>query len=1033
MNIDLNSFLKINGEKLISDRIVFLLGAGASIDAGIPPLGKITDDLEIYLDWYSRANKIPELKELYIYFKNECYTSKYNLSNYPTIENILALINDCLALRSERKIYTIIGVWDKELMEITKGDFDKIRKLKSVIDWFFLNILTWKRFDNEEEEKKLKGEEQRIITEEKEIGNEEKRRRNKERMDEEEKKGTFIDHPYNLQYLYFIFYLQVQLTGNLKIFSLNHDMVIEKAFAKMVAEGLLDNKKTRLEVGHKTIEANPKKIFDFYTNEKTGPEPNTCQLFKMHGSVDWRKDKETGCINIEPFDSEQNEFLDNNIDGSGLIFGVNQKFKSEEPYSSLYSKFKSTLIDKNLKVRFLIIVGYSFNDEHINDAIASALEQNKDLHIIITDPNLCETCYYSYPVIAAGSQNKFVENIIKSSEYESYLNMSFMLHSLYYSRNFEEDAIFLAYCSRPKMGDNPLLLTLAGKNEEQKEMSITLLNSILSYDDFNNPNKITSYEVIKNSFDPDFAKKTKSIEKIETRNKNLYTLLNPALGGEKGLDYDQILSLIGEIKVFLYHQENHLDQKGRDDTNNKKQHLYSKYIVREILDEIRTIEHFIKHFIPIHLCLLFAHIEVLEELRKDVIVLEPSEKESRELNIKITIYEMFLKFHYLTDTLIVKIAEIDNDKKERETFEELLSLKYVTEYLNILEHKISDIDDPESPQKKFTILKDKIGDLNYNLYRIRNGVLQTSLLKDKDYEFIKDITKENISKKPTFEEYFLTVDEAKKSELLKLDTFLKSVLHPIAPAESKMKLSVKLYSKAIIKSMISRILHSSRIQKDYIKLLTQLKDNNNPSRENSKRRPTPPPLFNGKAFINADLINEDFFWGIMKKEEFKEMRIKLDINLNWYVERYGRIMTEFIDNLFVLRFDDPQRDYTNNLLVYLKLLNRNEQKCDLYRHISKKGYKGFIRNEKLKFGEGRIGNLLAKFLMEDRISIKHFPAEIFFSKDLRLTNLFKFYHSHFYLDAHITNFGNTEKLITDFYEDLYKEGIDSRDNADKDE
>lgn len=958
MNIDLKSFLKIHGNELTSDSIVFLLGAGASIDAGIPALGKITDDLETYIDWLSKVKKDPGIKNLYTYFKNESYSTTYSLNSSPNIENILALINDLLSARSQRRIYNLIGSWDKELMEITKGDITKIRELKTLIDDFFLNLLAWRRYDTA--------------------------------------KGSFVSRKdYDLRYVYFIFYLQKQLSGNLRIFSLNHDMVIEKAFEEMNNDKLLDKSvnngyKIKLELGHR--EEKGQKFFDpnTFTNfrkqkeekakekklkkkkpDKGSTSEGICQLFKIHGSIDWEEDTKNDLdegnvnktIRIKKIEDIGNPREEGSTWNPAIIFGISQKFKSENPYSTLYQKFTESIEDED--VAFLIVVGYSFNDGHINNAIARALQNNKKLHIIITDPHLCETCYYSYPTAGGKKSNDFLKSIIESRDYESYLNMSFMLHSVYYSRNFEEDALFLAYSSqlnnkkKPLLqGDkNPLSLTPSGKSEEKLNKSVKLLNSILSLDDFNSNAKKDIYIAFKKSFlEREYNSNPSS------RNEKLNELLNPMSTGRAG--YVTTTHLINETKIILYN------------ASNSDKHLLGsekKKAIKEMLDEIRTIEQFVKRYIPIHLALLFAHIEELDIAKNE-------KNKSREINIQISIFEMFLKFNYLIDTLVVKLAEEGKDTSLLcSDKEKLLEPDYVKAYLDIL----NDLE-----------IGAKIKKLNKYLYDVRNGLLQTSL--DGDSEYLEEI------KELKFEHYFLTFDkeiplEKKASQL----SFVKSVLHPLEDAEYKMKLRVKLYSKAIMKSMISRFQHSNRLKIDYNKLVSQLT-----SAKLSKDQGQTLPGFSGKEFINEKMMDQGFFLPeLFNPEEITEMKIKLGTNLNWYTQRYGRIMKEFIDQSFVLRFDDPYGDYTKNLLVYLRLLNKNSKNCGIYKELDEKGYKYFLKDLR------RVNESTKMILNENRISIRHFTAKIFFSKDLRPTNLFKFYHSHFYQDEYLLNFGNVEKLI----------------------
>lgn len=99
-------------------------------------------------------------------------------------------------------------------------------------------------------------------------------------------------------------------------------------------------------------------------------------LYKLHGSLDWNKDKETGQV-------VKCDYTSNNQ--PVMIFPSSIKYETsyEQPFFEMMSRFQSELRMDNA---LLIIIGYSFGDKHINSMIFEALELNHSLQMVIVDP-----------------------------------------------------------------------------------------------------------------------------------------------------------------------------------------------------------------------------------------------------------------------------------------------------------------------------------------------------------------------------------------------------------------------------------------------------------------------------------------------------------------------------------------------------------------------------------------------------------------------------------------------------------------------
>jgi len=97
---------------------------------------------------------------------------------------------------------------------------------------------------------------------------------------------------------------------------------------------------------------------------------NQTKLWKIHGSLGWHFDEDTGKIlRVSPDDDDI------------LIYPSTLKYKEskKQPYESLLDRLSNFLKQDD---SILITCGYSWGDEHINSRIISALKTNTTSHVI---------------------------------------------------------------------------------------------------------------------------------------------------------------------------------------------------------------------------------------------------------------------------------------------------------------------------------------------------------------------------------------------------------------------------------------------------------------------------------------------------------------------------------------------------------------------------------------------------------------------------------------------------------------------------
>ena len=149
-----------------------------------------------------------------------------------------------------------------------------------------------------------------------------------------------------------------------RIFTLNYDLCVEKQ---------IDN--NDLETGFADGGAWDGTRFTHSSED----EPDApIYLYKLHGSIDWERTK-TGLIR-----SQQQGI------SPEIVFGTDVKIQAIDPYLFyLYEFRKYALLSK-----IIIIIGYSFNDVHINDLLKQALEADDDRKLLIISPhvpnNVCD-------------------------------------------------------------------------------------------------------------------------------------------------------------------------------------------------------------------------------------------------------------------------------------------------------------------------------------------------------------------------------------------------------------------------------------------------------------------------------------------------------------------------------------------------------------------------------------------------------------------------------------------------------------------
>ena len=110
--------------------------------------------------------------------------------------------------------------------------------------------------------------------------------------------------------------------------------------------------------------------------EKYEPLDNMIYLYKLHGSVNWIEAEGNSFFNIK-------EIIIPNQDEDNILIYPNPLKQGKSlttPYTDIFREFqKKLLLDHSV----LFVVGYGFNDEHINNIIYQALSSNSSLSVVV--------------------------------------------------------------------------------------------------------------------------------------------------------------------------------------------------------------------------------------------------------------------------------------------------------------------------------------------------------------------------------------------------------------------------------------------------------------------------------------------------------------------------------------------------------------------------------------------------------------------------------------------------------------------------
>ncbi len=113
--------------------------------------------------------------------------------------------------------------------------------------------------------------------------------------------------------------------------------------------------------------------------DKFEPVSNMVYLYKIHGSVNWIEDSSNA---NSYFNIRELTEIEEDYNGKAMIYPtpLKQNKSLGSPYVDLFRELQHKLLEPN---SVLFVIGYSFNDEHINDIIYRSLVTNSSLILCV--------------------------------------------------------------------------------------------------------------------------------------------------------------------------------------------------------------------------------------------------------------------------------------------------------------------------------------------------------------------------------------------------------------------------------------------------------------------------------------------------------------------------------------------------------------------------------------------------------------------------------------------------------------------------
>lgn len=336
----------------------FLLGAGASKDAGLPLASEITGKAIKHINESGPQDRTiaPLLNYVVSAIVAHQGRSGSRPDRLPDIETVVAAV-DLLAQRSDLEITPFVKDWDPAA-NLLGGQASASRLPKSMFRDVQGALLKDRAFGEDALVKVI----DRVVDTRDGTGNSGAYQRLNAALIQDLVRTLSLESETRVHYFDPLIRL-CQEAKQVTIATLNYDLTVETA-AKA--------SNVPLSTGMGAWEETGKPHFP----------PSGPILVKLHGSIGWRDTGQTRTELMLPSDGfdprppEQNEL-------PAVIYGRRGKLRADGPYLSLRATFESRLSATDA----LVCIGYSFKDDHVNSIIRQWLNGASDRWLVVVDPD----------------------------------------------------------------------------------------------------------------------------------------------------------------------------------------------------------------------------------------------------------------------------------------------------------------------------------------------------------------------------------------------------------------------------------------------------------------------------------------------------------------------------------------------------------------------------------------------------------------------------------------------------------------------
>ena len=210
-----------------------------------------------------------------------------------------------------------------------------------------------------------------------------------------EKESTLVEVYDNLFNIF-----RIEQNNALDVYTTNYDLCFERYCAKKRRKlNNLSNDRDRIDL-------------ELLQNKKFW------NLYKLHGSSNWviTDDCENGeIITTDMFVKPGDRTIEGEMKEEVMIYPTTEKYFLRDPYFSLLCNLRNDLVAgiSNKDSKFIVIIGYSFRDDAINNAFIDSLNKSvfKHKNIFLIDPDAKKIISENIPRL-----NKIIEPIDKRIE-----------------------------------------------------------------------------------------------------------------------------------------------------------------------------------------------------------------------------------------------------------------------------------------------------------------------------------------------------------------------------------------------------------------------------------------------------------------------------------------------------------------------------------------------------------------------------------------------------------------------------------------